>query len=99
MALNSSKKPIAIRCLFRGTVDQCMVHPRDIFRFSLLTNASSLLLAHNHPSGDPKPSQLDIEFTRQMIKASRFMEIPVIDHIVLGESSYWSFADNGWSFV
>ena len=99
MALSSNKKPLAIRCLFRGTVDQCMVHPRDIFRFSLLNNASSLLLAHNHPSGDLMPSEKDIEFTQQIIRVSHLIEIPIIDHLILAEGGYWSFADNGWSFL
>lgn len=98
LALSANKKSIATRCLFRGTVDKCMVHPRDIFRFSLLNNASSLLLAHNHPSGDLHPSESDIEFTQKITKASHLMEIPIVDHLILGENDYWSFADNGWDF-
>ncbi len=98
IALSSNKKTLARCCLFRGTVDQCMVHPRDIFRFAITNNSSSLLIAHNHPSGNPEPSPQDIQFTRQIIQASQLVEIPIVDHIIFGNGDYWSFADHGWKF-
>ena len=98
VALRPNKEIIAEKCLFRGTVDYCMAHPRDIFRFALLNNSSYLLLAHNHPSGDLNPSTKDIEFTEQIIAASQLIEISILDHIIFGKNSYWSFANNGWKF-
>ena len=96
LALTSNKRLNAGRCLFRGTVDSCLVHPRDIFRFACLTNASSLIIAHNHPSLDPNPSLEDIRLTIQIFKAGRILQIPVIDHLIVTEVNYKSFADEGW---
>jgi DNA repair protein RadC len=95
VALKPNKAPLAGRCLFRGTVDYCLVHPRDIFRFACMTNASSLLVAHSHPSGDPMPSRQDKKLTHELLRAGLLMQIPIVDHIIITEDSYWSFADNG----
>ena len=86
-----------MKCLFRGTVDACPVHPRDIFRFAIVHNASSFIIAHNHPSGDLKPSLSDLKFTKKLIRLSQTMQIPLIDHLILTKSSYCSFLDNRWA--
>lgn len=96
LALDPKKALLGRRMIFRGTVDACLVHPRDIFRFACLTNASSLIVAHNHPSGDLYPSEQDILFTRQLIRASRLLEIPVLDHLILTSNGFSSFAREGW---
>jgi DNA repair protein RadC len=93
VALRSDSTVLRSTCLFRGTVDSCFAHPRDIFRLACLENAASLLLAHNHPSGNALPSLADIRFTRKIIRASQIMSIPILDHIILGRDSYWSFTD------
>lgn len=93
IALRADNAVIISRCLFRGTVDSCQAHPRDIFRFACHSNASSIIIAHNHPSQNPRPSRQDILFTKQIIRASQILEIPVLDHIILTEKKYWSFAD------
>lgn len=93
VALNSKKQVINSAMLFRGTVDHCMVHPRDIFRFGILENASSMLVAHNHPSGDCLPSIEDIQLTRKIEKAGLLLQVPLIDHIIVNADSYFSFAD------
>jgi DNA repair protein RadC len=72
------------------------VHPRDIFRFACLENASSLIVAHNHPSGDTRPSEQDLLFTRQLLRASRILQIPLLDHLILTTSGFSSFAREGW---
>lgn len=79
--------------LFRGTVDACTVHPRDIFRFGCLQNASQLIIAHNHPSGDPQPSEPDLEFTERLIKVGWAIEIPIVDHLILTPDTYFSMAE------
>lgn len=91
VALNSEKSVIASACLFRGTVDLCLFHPRDVFRFGYLHNASSLLVAHNHPSGNSRPSPEDADITEQLLKASEFLRLPVIDHLILSRGGYYSF--------
>ncbi len=96
LALNGVKDPIAVRCLFRGTVNSCPFHPRDIFRFGYLNNACSLIVAHNHPSGDPRPSEEDKQVTRGLIKAAKLLELPVDDHLILAGPIYYSFMENGW---
>ncbi|MEZ4870790.1 MAG: JAB domain-containing protein [Bdellovibrionales bacterium] len=95
VALNSSHKPIQIQRIFRGTVDSCLFHPRDIFRFLFLQNATSFILAHNHPSGEMEPSPQDIKVTRQLQRASRLMQIKFIDHIIFTKYSYVSLRDLG----
>ncbi len=96
LALGPKKNLIASRMIFRGTVDSCLVHPREIFRFACESNASSVLVAHNHPSGDLIPSMEDLRFTRQLITASGVMEIPVIDHLILTTTGYASLRTQGW---
>jgi len=96
MALDPPKNMLALEMVARGTVDRCPVHLRDIFRFALRWNASSLLVAHNHPSGELWPSLEDIQFTKNLLRASRVLGIPVLDHLIITKSHHFSFADH-WS--
>lgn len=96
VALNSQKVPLNTKCIFKGTVDYCILHPRDIFRFAYAENAAGIIIAHNHPSQQPRPSKADIVITRQLKQASNFLNLPVIDHIIISQHSYFSFADNQW---
>jgi DNA repair protein RadC len=96
LALDPKKRLIDRKMIFRGTVDACLVHPRDIFRFGCMTNASALIVAHNHPSGDRKPSEQDLIFTQQLLRAARVVQIPVVDHLILTSSGFASFANEGW---
>ena len=95
IALNSQLKMIDLQMLFRGTVDQCHVHPRDIFRFVCLQNASSFIIAHNHPSQDTEPSQEDIELTQKIFNLAQMMEIRLLDHLILSEKTYSSMSEDG----
>jgi DNA repair protein RadC len=92
LALGPRKNLIASKMLFRGTVDRCPIHPRDVFRFACIENASSLLVAHNHPSDDPQPSREDIEITERLAVAGELLEIPVIDHLIVAKTGYASIA-------
>jgi DNA repair protein RadC len=95
LALGPGLKLISIQMIFRGTVDACTVHPRDIFRFACVSNASQLIIAHNHPSGDRTPSRQDLEFTQRLITVGWHIEIPIIDHLILTKSNYLSLAESG----
>jgi DNA repair protein RadC len=96
LALNSSLEIISKKMLFRGTVDRCPFHPRDLIRFLCSQNASCFVVAHNHPSGDPRPSKDDLEITKKILMLSVLVEIPLKDHLILGKENYFSFADSGW---
>lgn len=96
LALGPDKSLLQSKMIFRGTVDACLVHPRDIFRFACLANASTILVAHNHPSGDSRPSEFDIVITQQLIRASRVLEIPLVDHLIITHTGFSSFAREGW---
>ena len=81
--------------IFTGTLNASLIHPREVFRFAVDNSAASIILVHNHPSGDPKPSKEDIEITQRLMDAGRLLEIPVLDHVILGNDSYNSLKDMG----
>ncbi|BDV41553.1 DNA repair protein RadC [Geotalea uraniireducens] len=86
-----------IACLDRvsvGSLNQSIVHPREVFKTALLSSAAAILLLHNHPTGDPTPSREDLEITRRIKEAGELLGIRVLDHIIIGES-YLSFAEQG----
>jgi len=82
--------------LFRGTIDGASVHPREVVRRALELNAASLVLAHNHPSGIPEPSDADRRITRRLRDALGLVDIRILDHLVIGDRSAVSFAERGW---
>lgn len=79
----------------RGSLDSTIVHPREVFRAATLANAATIALAHNHPSGDPMPSRDDLTLTARLVNAGVVMGINVVDHIIIGEGSYFSFMEAG----
>jgi DNA repair protein RadC len=83
------------RTLFEGTVDSSAVYPREIMRDALRYDATSLIFVHNHPSGDPDPSLCDREITKELVFAAKVMQLKVLDHIVIGNNCFFSFADHG----
>lgn len=86
---------IALAEVTRGILDASLVHPREVFRLAIAANAAACIVAHNHPSGDPTPSAEDRTVTDQLVKAGRLLDIPVHDHIVIGNGRYTSFAEAG----
>jgi len=78
-----------------GTLNANLVHPREVFEPAVKNLASSLILVHNHPSNNTEPSKDDIEITKQLVEAGKIMGIEVVDHIVISESKFYSFADHG----
>ena len=79
----------------RGTVNHAPVYPREVMKRALILNASALIVAHNHPSGDPKPSRDDIEMTRELKAAAKALEIELHDHVVIGHGTHASFRSLG----
>lgn len=81
---------IAKKEVFRGSLNQSLVHPREIFKYAVKYSAYQIILVHNHPSGDPYPSKQDIEMTNAIEKAGRLLQINLLDHIIIGDNNYLS---------
>ena len=79
----------------RGILNSSLVHPREVFRGAIAEAAAGIIIAHNHPSGDPTPSADDRAVTRQLVDAGRIIDVPVYDHIIIGHGRYASFAESG----
>jgi DNA repair protein RadC len=71
----------------QGTLDTLLVHPREVFKPAIAANAAAIVLVHNHPSGDPTPSEADIKVTRDLIRAGQLLKIEVLDHIIIGRKT------------
>jgi DNA repair protein RadC len=84
---------IAKKIVFIGSLNQSLVHPREVFRFAVKYSAYQLILVHNHPSGDPEPSLQDIEVTQRFIDVGEMMQIHVVDHVIIGKHRYVSVLD------
>jgi len=95
MFLNAKNRIIEESTFFEGTVDSSAVYPREIMKAALKHDASSLIFVHNHPTGDPQPSSNDREITRELVCAACLLQIRVLDHIIIGNNCYFSFADHG----
>lgn len=93
--LDAKNQIIEERTLFEGTVDASAVYPREIMKSALRYDASSMIFVHNHPTGDPEPSSSDRQITKELVFAASMMQIRVLDHIIIGNNCYFSFADKG----
>lgn len=78
-----------------GSLSECAVHPRDVFRPAIIGAASSVVFMHNHPSGEPEPSDADMQVTRRFCEAGTLLDIRVIDHVIVGHSRHFSFREAG----
>ena len=87
LLLNTRKRLIRVEEISEGTLDTLLVHPREVFRAAIAGNAAGIVLIHNHPSGDPTPSEADIKVTRDLIRAGQLLKIEVVDHIIIGHAS------------
>ena len=93
LALDRQNRPIHRQVVSMGTVDTTLVHPREVFRAALIAGAASIIVAHNHPSGDPTSSVEDRAITRQLREAGRVLDVPLLDHLIYGgPDSYTSLA-------
>ena len=93
--LNSQNQVIDTADLFSGTVNSSSVSLREVLEGAIMNNATALIFVHNHPSGNPEPSTSDKDLTRDLICAGKIMRIKVLDHIIIGDNRYFSFADDG----
>lgn len=97
VALDGRNRPMERIVVSQGTASTCVVHPRDLFRRLLLTRRPTVaaILVHNHPSGDPAPSEEDGRLTERIAEAGKLIGVPILDHIIIGSEGYYSFRDSG----
>lgn len=91
---NNKRQLIDKKLLFVGTINESVVHPREIFKEAYRLSASYIICIHNHPSNDTTPSKVDIAFTEQVTKIGQIQGIPVVDHLIIGKDNYYSFYEN-----
>mgnify|MGYP006291913127 CR=1 FL=1 len=94
--LDAQNRVIDIHTLFEGTLTASSIYPREVVKEALRQNAAALFLIHNHPSGVPRPSKEDTHLTRRLVGACRLMDIAVHEHLIIGDNTYFSFADHGY---
>mgnify|MGYP001340635749 FL=1 len=93
--LDSANHVVAIKTVSEGILNSSLVHPREVFRSAIVLNAASIILAHNHPSGNPEPSAEDLMITKQLVEGGKIISIPIHDHIIFAGQSFTSFAERG----
>lgn len=96
LLLNTRRRIKGHQLLTIGTLDAILVHPREVFRGAIVAAASAIVLAHNHPSGDPTPSEADLRVTRDLIRAGQLLRIDVLDHVILGNPAHASLRELGY---
>jgi DNA repair protein RadC len=87
LLLNTRRRLIRVEKVSDGMLDAVVVHPREVFRSAILANAAAIVIVHNHPSGDPSPSEADLKVTRDLIRAGQLLKIEVMDHIIMGRAT------------
>ena len=95
LALDTRNKPLSHEVISTGSLNASLVHPREVYLHAILQNAAAIVVAHNHPSGDPNPSREDRALTRRLAEAGRILGIDLLDHVVLGHGCYYSFKEHG----
>ena len=95
LILNMKNHVLAMPVISIGSLSASVVHPREVFHAAIQYGAAAVILLHNHPSGDPAPSREDIQITHRLVKAGRIMDIPVLDHVVLGDNCFVSLKEKG----
>jgi DNA repair protein RadC len=92
--LDGKNRVVCVDMVSTGSLNQSIVHPRELFKTALLSSAAAVILMHNHPTGDPAPSAEDLSITRKLMEAGELLSIRVLDHIIIGDI-YYSFAEKG----
>ncbi|MEQ1843981.1 MAG: DNA repair protein RadC [Nitrospira sp.] len=93
--LDTKHRIIGMHHIAMGSMNQAIIHPREVFKCAILLNAAALVIAHNHPSGDPTPSAEDRLLTKRLADAGEILGITLLDHLVIGDNRFYSFADHG----
>lgn len=96
LVINNKNMLIKKSVVSIGTITEAIVHPREVFRDAIKEGGSGIIVTHNHPSGNPAPSRQDIETTKRLIEAGKIVGIPLVDHIILTDSSFYSMKENGY---
>jgi DNA repair protein RadC len=95
LLVNTKHRVLGVHEIGRGTLDSCLVHPREVFKAAILANASGIVVAHNHPSGDPTPSPDDLALCARFRGAAGIIGIELLDFVIIGEGTYCSFREMG----
>ena len=95
IGLNTKNHVTVQHMVSMGTLNASLVHPREAFKLLIRRSCASTILVHNHPSGDPEPSAEDIQMTKRLVEAGRIIDIPVLDHVIVGQGSYVSLKERG----
>lgn len=96
VCLDTKNQPTAMNVCHVGSLNASIVHPREVFKPAILSNSASVIVAHNHPSGDPTPSREDVEVTKRLAEAGKIIGIDVLDHMVIGREDYISLKEKGY---
>ncbi len=99
ISLNGAHEILSVRTISVGTLNRCIIHPREVYAEALKERSAAIILAHNHPSGNTNPSENDIEITQQLFDVSKIIGIHLLDHIILCTNDYFSFAENSLVFL
>ena len=94
LLLNTQNIIIKKELITKGVLDASILHPREVFKPAVKYSAGKIILVHNHPSGSSEPSQEDLEVTRQLIDAGKLIDIKILDHVIIGNESYWSWIED-----
>ena len=95
ITLDGASKVIEKRVIHIGTLNQSLVHPREVFRPAILDNAAGIIIAHNHPSGTLEASRADLQITQRLKEVSKLVGIELLDHVIVSKEGYCSFSDEG----
>lgn len=96
MCLNTKNQVIAVHRAHVGSINSSIVHPREVFKSAILNNSASIIVAHQHPSGDSQPSQEDIHVTKRLVDAGNILGIQVLDHLIIGDKVHVSLKEKGY---
>ena len=94
--LNTKNEPTNISVVSVGSLNKAIVHPREVFKTAILSNAASIMAFHNHPSGETTPSQQDIQLTKRLYEAGELLGIKLLDHLIIGDGSFTSLKEKGY---
>ena len=94
--LNTKNEPTNISVVSLGTLNKAIVHPREVFKTAILSNAASIMAFHNHPSGNTEPSQQDIQLTNRLYEAGELLGIKLLDHLIIGDGTFTSLKEKGY---
>ena len=93
LMLSAKNNIIGDQLVFKGTLDSALIHPREVFKAAIRSSASKIILVHNHPSGDPAPSEDDLKITQILIDAGKMLNIPILDHVIVGKEKWWNWVE------